>query len=107
MEIWRKVDQKIVINVDLSIFQVFIRELISNASDAIEKFRYLNMTGETLEQGGGYSYTIVLWSQGHTTGPNLLSVFSGSKLFYKLLSVNHCLFDLLALFFWTWMLVDW
>ena len=81
MEIWRKVDQKIVINVDLSIFQVFIRELISNASDAIEKFRYLNMTGETLEQGGGYSYTIVLRSQGHTTGPNLLSVLSWSILF--------------------------
>jgi len=28
--------------------QVFVRELISNASDAIEKFRYLCMTGEKL-----------------------------------------------------------
>jgi len=30
--------------------EVFIRELISNSSDAIEKFRYLSMTGEKLVQ---------------------------------------------------------
>jgi len=30
--------------------EVFIRELISNSSDAIEKFRYLFLTGEKLEQ---------------------------------------------------------
>ena len=55
MEIWQDFDQKIVIDNWTLNFQVFIRELISNASDAIEKFRYLNMTGETLEQGRGYS----------------------------------------------------
>merc|ERR1719273_1282472 len=30
--------------------EVFVRELISNASDAIEKFRYLQMTGEKMDE---------------------------------------------------------
>lgn len=29
-------------------FQVFVRELISNSSDAIEKLRYLTMLGESV-----------------------------------------------------------